>query len=654
MKHRSYTLLVPIYLLLLFTFCLSVEAKDKWISVRSKNFFVVSNSDENSIRQVTLKLEQFREAFIRLFPNFKFSTPVPTTVIAFKDEESYSPFKDDNTAGYFQPGDDINYITLTTDKNDDDPFAVIYHEYVHLLINNSIGENVPAWFNEGTAEYYSTVVIENNQKVYLGNLITDHLELLRQEKLLPLRTLFAVDHDSPYYNEKEKKSIFYAQSWLLVHYLTQKDKGKRLPQLTRFLELYKQGIGIEKAFTQAFQMTLEGLEDELKQYVKQKDFQGTIALFEKKLEFDNEVKVTPLSDAEANAYLGDLLVHLDEKEKYAEAENYLKRALALEPNLTMARASLGMLRVQQNRFSEARAELQKAIASNSQNYLAHYYFAVAVIEQNSKGKYVSNFPKADADAARSALKKAIDLSPTFPDSYRELAFINLVLEERIDESIELLKKALNLLPGNQSLSLMLARCYIQKRDAKTAKEILDPIARTAIDAETKDEVRIVLEELKDLEDNLTNVNAVEPTPQNNKDNTTIENPQDLSNPEIPKLKRRKEGQDELLLQTNLRKPQEGEEQVRGTLIKVDCISQKSVILIVKANDKLYKLHAPDFGKVNVVSFTSDVPMGQAVGCGVFKYQNFVIATFRPTKEKNAKYDGIAVSIEFVTKEMIEP
>ena len=70
-------------------------------------------------------------------------------------------------------------------------------------------------------------------------------------------------------------------------------------------------------------------------------------------------------------------------------------------------------------------------------FRSHYYFAVAIVEQNSNGEYVSNFPKVDANAARDALKKAIALSPTFPDSYSEFAFINLVLGERMDESIEL-------------------------------------------------------------------------------------------------------------------------------------------------------------------------------------------------------------------------
>src|ERR1700694_3157038 len=93
-----------------------VSAKDTWTSVRSKSFLLIGNASEKEIRQVGVRLEQFREVFSRLFPKINFSSPVPTTVIVFKSDGSYRPFKPSaNTAGYFQAGLDINYITLTTE-----------------------------------------------------------------------------------------------------------------------------------------------------------------------------------------------------------------------------------------------------------------------------------------------------------------------------------------------------------------------------------------------------------------------------------------------------------------------------------------------------------------------------------------------------------
>jgi hypothetical protein len=46
---------------------------------------------------------------------------------------------------------------------------------------------------------------------------------LRQTQLLPLSALFAVDASSANYHENNKASIFYAESWLLTHYLMTRD-----------------------------------------------------------------------------------------------------------------------------------------------------------------------------------------------------------------------------------------------------------------------------------------------------------------------------------------------------------------------------------------------------------------------------------------------
>ena len=218
MKRFAFSLAVSLCLLLVVSQHTPVAAKDTWVSVRTKNFLMIGNASEKDIRNVALKLEQFREAFTNIFPNIKFNTPVPTTVVVFKSDSAYAPFKPNaNVAGYFQPGPDVNYITLTTEvRGEQDPFKVIFHEYTHLLVNNTFS-NAPLWFNEGLAEYYSTFSITDDQKVQLGLLIRNHIFQLRENKMLPLKTLFAVDEKSPYYNERNKQSIFYAQSWALMH-----------------------------------------------------------------------------------------------------------------------------------------------------------------------------------------------------------------------------------------------------------------------------------------------------------------------------------------------------------------------------------------------------------------------------------------------------
>ena len=101
----------------------AAAAKDVWTGVRSQNFFLVGNASEKEIRQVATRLEQFRHVFTQLFPKATFNTPVPTTVVVFKNDSAYKPFKPvvdgkvSEVAGYFQSSDDVNYITLTPEQD---------------------------------------------------------------------------------------------------------------------------------------------------------------------------------------------------------------------------------------------------------------------------------------------------------------------------------------------------------------------------------------------------------------------------------------------------------------------------------------------------------------------------------------------------------
>ncbi len=92
-KRFTVVLAIVLYSLVALPASHPAQAKDTWVSVRSNNFFLVGNAGEKEVRQVATRLEQFREVFARLFPRMKFTSPVPTTVIVFKSDSSYKPFK---------------------------------------------------------------------------------------------------------------------------------------------------------------------------------------------------------------------------------------------------------------------------------------------------------------------------------------------------------------------------------------------------------------------------------------------------------------------------------------------------------------------------------------------------------------------------------
>ena len=97
----------------------------------------------------------------------------------------------------------------------------------------------------------------------------------------------------------------------------------------------------------------------------------------------------------------------------------------------------------------------------------------------------------------------------------------------------------------------------------------------------------------------------------------------------------------------LRKPEAGEEQLLGFLIRIDC-DAKGVTFIIKVGEQTLKLRAVDLNNVQFTSFTQEV--SGDITCGARKSADHVVVTYRPSKDARAKFNGEPVSIEFVPKD----
>jgi tetratricopeptide (TPR) repeat protein len=659
MKRFVFPLAITLCLLVVVSQPTVVLAKDNWISIRSKNFFLVGNASEKEIRKVALKLEQFREVLTHALPNIRFNSPVPTTVVVFKDHRSYGPFKPHaNTAGYFQAGPDVNYITLTTEVpggNDfyvrpggrDPAYEVIFHEYTHLLINHSF-DNAPLWFNEGIAEYYSSFIISDDQKIVLGRNIGEHVYLLRDNKMLPLKTLFAVDHKSPHYNEAKKQGIFYAQSWALVHYLLIGKAGKR-EQLGKFLDLINAHAAVEDACQQAFGMPLDAMEKELRSYVNQNRYNEMTGHFERKLELDTNMPVTPLSEAEAQAYLGDLMLHSYRKDAYT----YLEKALKLDPNLGMAHASLGMAYFREGKVDEARASLQRAVELNSQNYLTHYYYAFTLSRTSPESEPVAAYTPENLKKIREHLQKAIALRPDYTESYNLLAFVSLVSGENMPEAIELLKKALKESPGRHEFSFTLAQLYAQSGQYPEARAVFEQLTKSNAEEYIRRGSEVILQQLKGIQDREGTYDQLKRTSASNAGPPSLVNvgPESTANgpgtgttstvtaqvPPVPT-------DPSAYLREVLRAPAADEAQLQGTLLRLEC-DAKGIVFVVQTATGLLRLRTANFDDVEITTY--DTSVKGEITCGERKPANLVIVCYVPNADKRVKADGTLKSIEFV-------
>lgn len=652
MKSRFISL--TLFCVCLLAFAGQSFAKDIWINVRSKNFNLIGNASEKEIRGVATKLEQFRETFRQIFPKVKFDAAIQTNVVVFKSASAYKPFKPKradgkinvNIAGYFQPGEDLNYITLSTEGEKEDTYGTIFHEYIHFLLNTNLGRSeIPPWFNEGLAEFYQTFKIENDQKVTLGGIQTEHLYLLQQTKLIPLKTFFEIDNYSLHQNGHNSRSIFYAQAWALIHYLMQGNKGANNAGLDKFLSLVLNKIEPEKAFKEAFQSDYSVMEKALKKYVEQSQYMTNVLTFKNKLTFDSEMKIVPLSEAEANAYLGDLLYHTHE---YTDAEIYLQKALALDANSTMANTAYGLVKMRQRKFGEAKNYLEKAVASDGRNHFAHYNYAYVLSREDmDETGFVREFSSEKSAAMKRSLQKAIEIKPDFTESYRLLAFLNLVNNENLDESIGFLQKGLSLQPGNQEYALLIAQIYMRQEKFAEAKETAQKLAKTASEQYMRANAESILRSINQIETAKAEYEKRrEEMSANNTGNppSTLIRKNSLSEEERAKLEAERQM---VNLNRMIGKPKAGEKQTLGYFQKIACPNGE-VVYTFKNDTENFTLSSKDFASLNIIALTTEAQDLQ-VGCGADLQTTLAVITYRPNDKPKAKTKGELTGMHFVPK-----
>lgn len=666
MKTRTLPTLAVLFLLLALAAPASTAAKDDWLHVRSANFNLIGNASEKEIRRVATKLEQFREAFRSLFAGANLSSPIPTNVVVFKNDSSFKPFKpkrgdgkiDNFVAGYFQPGDDVNYITLSVGGPDAETYGTIFHEYVHFIVNTNVGKSgVPAWFNEGLAEYYQTFLMEEDIRAKLGIPQEGHLRLLQQSKLLPLDSFFNTSNAGLQGHGGGSRSVFYAQAWATMHYLI---ANKKTDGINKYLGLSMKGTVDEAAFRDAFQMSYAEMEKALRQYVSKGSYLGTVVTFKSKMTFDAEMVVTPISDAESNAYLGDLLYHTNRAD---DAEGYLQAALTADPDLSMANTSMGMVKVSQRKYDAARTYLEKAIAKDQKNHIA-YYHAARLISREGRDEfgYSSGFSSDQAARMRELLKKAIAINPSFTESYEMLAFVSLVTNEGIDDAIAQMAKALKYQPGNQRYAVRIAELYLRQNKFKEASDLAGRIAKTTDDPQVKLQADEVVNRAGQMSEFTARneearkryeaaVGAGSGT--GNRTGPGSGPPPRLAKRGVekelsPEELRRQEIEYEVRgINRELRKPDPAEVRFLGKLEKIDCKGGKIVYTVV-SDTETFTLTSKDFQGLNLSSYV--VEAGNAeVGCDAKTGALKAVLTYKPAAAavRSPAPRGELISVEFV-------
>ena len=485
-------------------------AELQWQQFRSAHFTLVTDAGEKKGREIILRFEQMRAVFSQLLSRNKPKMPVPLTIYALKDDKRFfqmAPLRDGqpiSVPGFFVPGEDHQFIVLNAFE--EEPWRAIQHQFAHLMLNYNYPPTQP-WFDEGFAEYFASMRLDNKQfeigndpeltsnytEDLLGNQTEAHnppkslTELLGGWVWLSLPDLFTMKHDTSSHQEGSHRTLFYAQSWMVMQYLINKEK---LPETGTYFGLVEtQHVPVEEAIQQAYGMSAAQLDKAVKDYFHslsqlKQDADAArrpdaapnrpqIYHFPAPIgpdELAAEMKIVPQADAEAQ--LAEVMVRIPERREQGLKE--VDRLLQLTDkngqlvDNEIAHRALAWVHLEKKEFPEAAEEVGKAAALDPRDVWNRYYLSLVKYKTaQARHEEMQGLPNMMID-----LRVAIDWYPDFAEAFNMLAMARIE-GGGTASALESIKQAIALSPRNEQYVLNLGQIQEAAKKWDAAQEIFE-------------------------------------------------------------------------------------------------------------------------------------------------------------------------------------
>ena len=516
--------------------CLSASAAEQssWLEIHSTHFTVITDAGEKKGREVALRFEQMRAVFGSLLMKDRLNDSLPLTILAFRNDKTYyqsAPLHQGqpiDTPGFFVPGEDQNFFVLNLFE--EESWRAVAHDYAHLMLNYNYPP-VQGWFDEGIAEYFSSIRLDDKKyeiggdpelkRIFTQDLLENQkevrnspkslTELLSGQVWLALPDLLTLKHDTSTFVEGTHHTLFYAQSWMTVHYLLH---DKLLPQTGTYFDLVEnQHVPVEEAIQKAFGVTSAQFDQAVKNYFHSLTALN-VALDASKqpnapanppqvYEFpeivgpsDSAFTNHSLSDADARAVIAELRTRVPDRREAGLSELHAlsgddkrdakkdsnnkdsndkndkndkedkKSALAAAGN-EVAHRVLAWDDLQHNDFDAAAEELSEAAALNPHDMWIRYYLCVLKYRiASSKHNDILGLPNMLQD-----LRAVLEWYPEFAEAYDLMATARKQGGSSVS-AMQAERAAMQLSPRNQHYVYNLAEIYIADKKWEAAVVLL--------------------------------------------------------------------------------------------------------------------------------------------------------------------------------------
>ena len=467
---------------------LSSPALAEWSRASSPHFIIYSEEQPDKLKAFAEKLERF-DAAVRLARGMK-DPPIGDgnrlTVFVVRNTAQVERLKrggGQNVAGFYLPraSGSIAVVPRAT-QGSVQPDVVFQHEYAHHLMFADLATPIPKWLVEGFAEFYSTANVEPDGSVGLGEAATHRrAAFTRKIANLPITSLLEGEVRSGF-----DRLAFYAQGWLLTHYLM--FEPKRRGQLNAYLTEFARGRSSLDAARAAFG-NLRDLEQDVAQYFRAEKF-PYLTLPANRFK-PAEIRVERLGPGAEAAM--PLHMRLQARTEGRAEDNAAEaRALAAaHPTDPLVAMTLAEAEWVARNYKAAEGAADKAIALMPQSADAHIWKGRALLSQAEAGA-----PGVTFANARGWFNRANRLDPENPEP---LLYFYRTFQgsggKPTANAIAALHYAAELAPQDLALRMQSARQYIADGQPAKARRMLVPVAYSPHGGRLSEEAQRLLDTL---------------------------------------------------------------------------------------------------------------------------------------------------------------
>ena len=288
----------------------STALSQEWYAVSSDNVTLYSDAPEDETKALIEDFEIFRASALAVLGLPDEPEHQRLLIMVYHDARDFGRIRPNgDVAGFYYDSIFGPRVLLRGIGHDATDRRVLFHEYVHYLMNQRSKFNYPRWYAEGLASLLMTTEI--GDAIVVGNPPRDAawaVELgLRQ-------TVHSVVSGAV-----ESGSGFYLTSWLLSHYLSLGNRARR-DQTTDYLRRYDAGEDPVTAFEVSYGLNTTRMDAELAAYARR----GQInALKAPRQPYAGSLSTRALRQDEALLLLADIAVEVDQ---YKAAHYYFEQA----------------------------------------------------------------------------------------------------------------------------------------------------------------------------------------------------------------------------------------------------------------------------------------------------------------------------------------